>query len=83
MDDFYAARSRLIPLLPWTTFSPPFSERIATGFSGHGFGLGTGAGLLAADLITGQSPCVDSTPFRLHRFSDGSEIMPMSGIIQR
>ncbi|MEY8839758.1 calcium-binding protein [Cribrihabitans sp. XS_ASV171] len=25
MDDFYAARSRLIPPLPWTTFSPPFS----------------------------------------------------------
>lgn len=26
---------------------------VATGFSGHGFGLGPGAGLLAADLITG------------------------------
>lgn len=25
MDDFYAARSRLIPPLPWSTFSPPFS----------------------------------------------------------
>lgn len=56
---------------------------VATGFSGHGFDLGTGTGWLAADLITGQSPCVDPTPFRLHRFSDGSEMMPMSGIIQR
>jgi glycine/D-amino acid oxidase-like deaminating enzyme len=56
---------------------------VATGFSGHGFGLGTGAGLLAADLITGRTPCVDPAPFRLHRFSDGSKITPMSGIIQR
>lgn len=56
---------------------------VATGFSGHGFGLGPGAGLLAADLITGSAPCVDPAPFRLHRFSDGSPITPMSGIIQR
>ncbi|WP_170108121.1 hypothetical protein [Donghicola tyrosinivorans] len=25
MDDFYAARSRIIPPLTWPTFSPPFS----------------------------------------------------------
>jgi hypothetical protein len=25
VDDFYAARSGLIPPLPWSTFSPPFS----------------------------------------------------------
>lgn len=56
---------------------------VATGFSGHGFGLGTGAGLLAADLIMGRPPCVNPTPFRLHRFSDGSKISPMAGIIQR
>ncbi|NVO23335.1 NAD(P)/FAD-dependent oxidoreductase [Donghicola mangrovi] len=56
---------------------------VATGFSGHGFGLGTGAGRLAADLITGQGPCVDPTPFRLSRFSDGSKISPMGGILQR
>ncbi|MEM5477981.1 FAD-binding oxidoreductase [Pacificibacter sp. AS14] len=56
---------------------------VATGFSGHGFGLGTGAGRLAADLITGQGPCVDPTPFRLHRFSNGSKIIPMGGILQR
>lgn len=56
---------------------------VATGFSGHGFGLGTGAGLLAADLITGRTPCVDPAPFRLHRFTDGSKISPMVGITQR
>lgn len=56
---------------------------VATGFSGHGFGLGVGAGRLAADLIMGHGPCVDPTPFRLHRFSDGSKIVPMGGILQR
>jgi glycine/D-amino acid oxidase-like deaminating enzyme len=56
---------------------------VCSGFSGHGFGLGTGAGRLAADLITGQGPCVDPTPFRLHRFSDGAKIAPMENIIQR
>ena len=25
MDDFYTARSKLIPPLPWPTFAPPFS----------------------------------------------------------
>ncbi|WP_171206163.1 hypothetical protein [Ruegeria sp. HKCCA0235A] len=25
MDDFYAARTKIIPPLPWSTFSPPFS----------------------------------------------------------
>ncbi|MEP3329695.1 hypothetical protein, partial [Sedimentitalea sp.] len=28
MDDFYAARSRIIPPLPWSTFSPPFSPQV-------------------------------------------------------
>ena len=41
---------------------------IATGFSGHGFGIGPGAGKLAADLATGAPPLVDPTPFRLGRF---------------
>ncbi|WP_231746390.1 SDR family oxidoreductase [Sphingobium baderi] len=26
MDDFYAARSRTIPPLPWSNIAPPFSE---------------------------------------------------------
>jgi glycine/D-amino acid oxidase-like deaminating enzyme len=48
---------------------------VATGFSGHGFGIGPGAGRLAADLATGQTPSVDPTPFRVSRFSDGSPIV--------
>jgi glycine/D-amino acid oxidase-like deaminating enzyme len=43
---------------------------IATGFSGHGFGIGPGAGRLAADLVAGDMPIVDATPFRFGRFSE-------------
>jgi glycine/D-amino acid oxidase-like deaminating enzyme len=48
---------------------------VATGFSGHGFGIGPGAGRLAADLATAQTPSVDPAPFRLSRFEDGSPIV--------
>ncbi|MFT3691181.1 NAD(P)/FAD-dependent oxidoreductase [Paenirhodobacter sp.] len=56
---------------------------VSTGFSGHGFGLGPGAGRLAADLVTGAAPVVDPAPFRLSRFTDGSRIEPMIGITTR
>jgi glycine/D-amino acid oxidase-like deaminating enzyme len=41
---------------------------IASGFSGHGFGIGPGAGKLMADLVTGAQPSVDPAPFRFDRF---------------
>jgi glycine/D-amino acid oxidase-like deaminating enzyme len=41
---------------------------LATGFSGHGFGIGPGAGRLMADLVSGDAPIVDPTPFRYARF---------------
>jgi len=41
---------------------------MATGFSGHGFGIGPGAGKLMADIVTGATPAVDATPYRLSRF---------------
>ncbi len=47
---------------------------ISTGYSGHGFGIGPGAGRLTADLVTGTAPVVDPHDFRLSRFSDGSKI---------
>lgn len=52
---------------------------IATGFSGHGFGIGPGAGRLVADLATQTTPCVDPTAFRLTRFTDGSKVRPDPG----
>jgi glycine/D-amino acid oxidase-like deaminating enzyme len=47
---------------------------IATGFSGHGFGIGPGAGRLVAELVSGDPPVVDPMPYRLSRFLDGSPI---------
>ncbi|WP_294642936.1 FAD-binding oxidoreductase [uncultured Aureimonas sp.] len=44
---------------------------VATGFSGHGFGIGPGAGLLAAQLLMGREPMVGTRDFELRRFSDG------------
>jgi glycine/D-amino acid oxidase-like deaminating enzyme len=44
---------------------------IATGFSGHGFGIGPGSGKLAAELATEATPTVDPNPFRLGRFKRG------------
>jgi glycine/D-amino acid oxidase-like deaminating enzyme len=41
---------------------------IATGFSGHGFGIGPGAGRLMADLVANDTPIVDPAPFRHDRF---------------
>lgn len=49
---------------------------LATGFSGHGFGIGPGAGRVMADMITGQAARHDLSRFRFSRFSDGSEIVP-------
>lgn len=45
---------------------------LATGFSGHGFGIGPGAGRVMADLVLGRPPAHDLTRFRFGRFSDGS-----------
>jgi glycine/D-amino acid oxidase-like deaminating enzyme len=47
---------------------------LATGFSGHGFGIGPGAGKLAADLVSGDPPSVDPTPFRYERLIDGTKL---------
>ena len=47
---------------------------VATGFSGHGFGIGPGAGRLAAELATGRPTLVDAAPFRYSRFTDGTPI---------
>ena len=47
---------------------------IATGFSGHGFGIGPGAGRVMADLIRGNESGHDLRRFRLSRFSDGSKL---------
>ncbi len=51
---------------------------LISGFSGHGFGIGPGAGFLMSDLVRGVAPRVDPTPFRFSRFSDGTAPTPMA-----
>jgi len=53
---------------------------VATGFSGHGFGIGPGAGKAIAGMLTGVDSGIDLAQFRLGRFFDGSPIRPQSGI---
>jgi glycine/D-amino acid oxidase-like deaminating enzyme len=45
---------------------------LAAGFSGHGFGIGPGAGHLVADLVTGANPIVDPKPFDPGRFNESA-----------
>ena len=41
---------------------------VSSGYSGHGFGIGPGAGKLMSDLVRGVTPVVDPHPFRFERF---------------
>jgi glycine/D-amino acid oxidase-like deaminating enzyme len=41
---------------------------LAAGFSGHGFGIGPGAGHLIADIVSGAEPLVDPRPYHPDRF---------------
>lgn len=59
----------LIPVISPIAATPGLF--VASGFSGHGFGVGPAAGRLAADLICGDAPCVDPRPFRYERMLDG------------
>ena len=63
-----------IPVISAVDAVPGFF--IATGFSGHGFGIGPGAGRLVADMAMGGPTIVDPAPFRLSRFTDGSNPRP-------
>jgi glycine/D-amino acid oxidase-like deaminating enzyme len=46
---------------------------LAAGFSGHGFGIGPGAGHLIADIAAGAAvPLVDPRPYHPSRFADSA-----------
>lgn len=53
---------------------------IATGLSGHGFGIGPGLGRVIADLVRGRSPGHDLSRFRFGRFGDGSKLDVAKGL---
>jgi glycine/D-amino acid oxidase-like deaminating enzyme len=62
--------------VPIVDHAPIPGLTIATGMSGHGFGIGPGMGRVVADLVSGGPVGHDLSRFRLSRFSDGSRIVP-------
>ena len=68
----------IIPVIEQTESLPGF--HIATGFSGHGFGIGPGAGKAIAGLLSGNDSGIDLKEFRLSRFFDGTPIRPQAGV---
>lgn len=51
--------------------SSPLGLVIAAGFSGHGFALAPGVGVVVERLVTGADPPVDLAAFRADRFTPG------------
>ena len=47
---------------------------VATGFTGHGFGIGPAVGRILADMVQGRPSGHDMQRFRYGRFSDGSRL---------
>ncbi len=68
----------VVPIIDSVDQLPGF--HIATGFSGHGFGIGPGAGKAIAGLLSGNDSGIDISSLRLARFFDGSPIRPQSSI---
>ena len=62
----------VVPVIEESDTIPGF--HIATGLSGHGFGIGPGAGKATAGMLTGTDTGIDLSEFRLSRFFDGTEI---------
>ena len=62
----------VVPIIDSSDSIPGF--HIATGFSGHGFGIAPGAGKAVAAMLTGNEIGYDLRPLRLARFFDGSPI---------
>ncbi|MCP4302369.1 MAG: FAD-binding oxidoreductase [Gammaproteobacteria bacterium] len=68
----------VVPIIDAIDSLPGF--HVATGFSGHGFGIGPGAGKAIAGMLTGRDSGIDISALRLHRFFDGSRIRPQASI---
>ncbi len=68
----------IVPVIDEAKRLPGFY--VATGFSGHGFGIGPGAGKAIANLVTGNETGLDMHQFRLGRFFDGTPVNLTSGI---
>ena len=56
------------PALGWV--DRPSGFMFATGFSGHGFAMGPGAGKIVSELILDEGPSLDLTRYRFARFAE-------------
>ena len=72
------ARPDVVPIIDQDGDIPGFY--VASGFSGHGFGIGPGAGKAIAGMLTGHDSGIDLAPFRLSRFFDGTPIRPQKSV---
>ena len=68
----------VVPVMDEVAAIPGFY--VATGFSGHGFGIGPGAGKVMADMVLGKQGKFDLKRFRLSRFYDGTPLVPGPGL---
>ena len=68
----------VVPVIDEAAQLPGFF--VATGFSGHGFGIGPGAGKAIAGLLAGDPVGRDLHAFRLGRFFDGTPIRPQASV---
>ncbi|MBK1699161.1 NAD(P)/FAD-dependent oxidoreductase [Rhodovibrio salinarum] len=59
-----------VPVIDKSETLPGFV--LAAGFSGHGFGIGPGAGHLVADLVTGATPALEYQQYALARLGSGA-----------
>jgi sarcosine oxidase len=66
----------LLPVLD--RLEQPSGLVLATGFSGHGFGLGPGAGKAVSELVIDGKASVDLGAMRFSRFTDGTPLHPHS-----
>lgn len=64
----------VVPVIDHASTIPGLT--IATGLSGHGFGIGPGMGRVVADLVVGNPIGHDLSRFRHSRFSDGTKLEP-------
>jgi len=64
----------VIPIVDRTPQMPGLI--IATGMSGHGFGIGPGFGKIIATMVQEKPVGYDMSRFRFSRFSDGSKLEP-------
>lgn len=61
-----------VPIVDWVPTHPGLV--VATGMSGHGFGIGPGMGRVISDMIQGNETGHNLHRFRFSRFTDGSPI---------